>query len=657
MTRRPELLAATDDEIDSAVAAADPMVLRGLLHQLTGDRTIRDTPVEDVVVGFLETRSMTDPSAIASLRRRAAEYLRALRDAGGEEPALIEERLHESLSLTAGSPIAEADLELWIEQLAVDPFARGMDDAHTLPTEALGDFLVVVIGAGMGGLNAAVHLQRAGVPFTVLERNPDVGGTWFENRYPGARVDSPSRSYAHTYGVDYPMPNPFGAQPENEKYFQWIADTFDLRPRIRFHTEVTGLTWDDGRSHWVVETAGPDGPATLRANVVISGVGTFGRPNIPELPGAADFAGRAVHTSRWPADLDLHGLRVGVIGTGCTGYQAIPEIAKTAARTTVFQRTPNWCFEVEGYLSPFPAELTWLDRNLPLHTNFMRFRASWLYGPESIRAIFDVDPDYQDEHARSALNHRIREQRLEFIRSKLAARPELIEAMIPEAPPLSARPVLIDARDSVFDALTRPDVSLVTADIDHLDAAGVHTADGDHHALDVLVYATGFRPNDYLWPMEVRGRDDARLEDLWAADGARAYLGTMMPGFPNLFLLYGPNTNPTSGLTVLDIEECVTRFAMECIAGLLTQRASAVEVEQDAYRLYNEELDREETTKIYKDVRADNYYRNGHGRSAFNCPIDGRLLWRLLRSPVIDRETGHGIDGLDPRFHHDLRVT
>ena len=272
---KPELLAASDATIDDAVTYADPMVLRGLLYQLTGDADLLDIPLTMTFVGgYRDMYSVSEKSDRERIRAKAAAFLRAYRDAGAGEIAIgPAERLQQSLSLTAGVEVDPRELELWLEELAINPWARGLRwSGGSAPAEAA-NFSVLVIGAGMGGLNAAVLLKQAGVPFTVLEKNSSVGGTWYENRYPGARVDSPSRTYAHLYAVTFPQPYPFGPQEENEKYFNWVADTFDVRGTIQFHTEVTSIVWDDAAQLWEVSAEDPDGHHTWRANAVISAVG------------------------------------------------------------------------------------------------------------------------------------------------------------------------------------------------------------------------------------------------------------------------------------------------------------------------------------------------------------------------------------------------
>lgn len=648
---RPELLEATDETIDDAVGYADPLVLRGLVYQLTGDESLASgVRVETVRSGFRTRRVVADPDEVAMIRAKAAAFLKSCRDAGTDNvPVGPAQRLRRSLSLTAGSEVPAAELEMWVEQLGLDPFARGLSWSEPPNLERLREFSVIVIGAGMGGLNASVHLQNAGIPFTVLEKNSDVGGTWYENRYPGARVDTPSRIYTHVFGADFPYPSPYCERAENEKYVNWIADCFELRQHIVFDTEVRSVVWDDAASRWTITADSPDGERTWSANAVITAVGFLSRPNVPEIDGIDRFLGPCFHTARWPESLDVAGKRVAVAGSGCTAYQLVPELAKDAEHVYLFQRTPNWVFDVPGYLSPYPPQVNWLDRNFPYFANFVRFAYSWALRPGAMAPANEVDPTFDDPHAVSAANREVREQRLAFMRSKFADRPELMAAMLPDAPPLSARPVLADQDYSIYDALLRDDVTLVSEGVHTVTENGIVLADGTERQVDVIVLATGFRANDYLWPMEVRGRGGLRVEELWARDGARAYLGNLLPGFPNFFMLYGPNTNANVGFAAIHLEELVTRFALECMDALITRDKRTVEVTSDAYSRYNEALDRAAASKVYLDPRAHNYYTNKFGRSATNGAFDARLLWEWLRDPRSERST-------DPKPHDESSV-
>ncbi len=649
-----ELLHASDEAIDDAVAHGDPLTLRGLIHQLTGDQDLLDIEVGRMVIGGQrDVYYVQDPDSLARIRTAAAAFLRTHRDSGGGGvPIGPAERLHRSLSLAAGTEVDPAELEQWLEELGLDPWARGISWAGGAAPADASAFSVVIIGAGMGGLNAAIHLKRAGIPFTVLEKNPGVGGTWFENRYPGARVDSPSRTYSHIYGVDFVYRHPYSPQAENEEYFNWIADTFGVRGDIELGTEVGSVIWDEAAQLWEITADQSGEPRVWRANAVISAVGFLSRPSIPTLPGIEDFRGTWFHTSRWPEGTDLTGQRVAVIGTGSTGYQTIPEIARHTEHLYIFQRTPNWLFDAPGYLSPFPEQVTWLDRNLPYYSHFARFQLAFGHRPQNSLSALQVDPDFHDEHAVSRANRILRDERLSFLASKLGGRPDLLEKMTPAAPPMSARPVLVDRAYSVLDVLLRDDVTLVSDGVGRVTEAGIELSDGTRHDVDLIVLATGFRANDFLWPMQVQGRDGLRAEDLWAKDGARAYLGSMLPGFPNFFMVYGPNTNQLAGLQIAAMEEVITRFALESITALIEQRRRTVEVTADGYWRYNAVLDEAERLMTYVDPRAHNYYQNVFGRSSANFPLDTRLLWHWTRDPG-RRHAGEGgiADDLLPQYH------
>lgn len=626
-----ELLRATDAEIEDAVQFGDPMVLRGLIYQLTGDPELEAIDLKTAVMGYAPLKAPATDEGTALIRRKAADFLKAHRDAGAP-PLDIgpRDRLYASLRLIFADASSREELDFHIEEMGLDPWVRSLKWQSPPAPESLDTFSVTIIGAGMGGLNVATMLDRAGIRWTLVEKNGGVGGTWHENRYPGARVDTPSRSYNHVFGVEYDYPNPFCDWMENQRYFDWVADRNDLRARIRFHTEVQSLAWDEQAGMWEIHVQGPDGRQTLRSNAVITAVGFLSRPNMPDIDGMDEFQGPSWHTARWPEGYDLKGKRIAVIGTGATGYQTIPEIALEAEKVTVFQRTPQWIFPVPGYRTPFPAQVGWLDRNLPFHRNFMRARSIYT-GPYA--ALTTIDPDFDDPHACSPENKAARDAALAFLTGKIAD-PEVIAAMTPDHPVWSARAIIVDPDYSILDALARDNVELVTSGIARINRTGIEAADGQQHDVDAIVFATGFHATEYLYPMTITGRDGKTIDDLWAEGGARAYLGCMMPGFPNLWSLYGPNSN--GPLLVSSFHEMVTLYALQCIERLLADDKAAVEVKEDAYWRYNRDLDAENGKRVWSDPRARNYYWTRHGRSAVQNPYTGPGMWKMLRTPDFD---------------------
>jgi len=631
---RPELLTASDAEIEEALTFADPMILRGLLYQLTGDAELVAMKTKLVDARRGQAVAPASDDEIAMLRRKAADFLKSYRDSGaGEIGHGPWERLPESLALIVGGPIKEDALDLMIEETGLDPWARSLKWRHTPDPKKLAEFSVTIIGAGMGGLNSALQLKRAGIRFHVIEKNSGVGGTWYENRYPGARVDTPSRSYTNIFGVNFPYTSPFGTHVENQRYYDWVADEFDLRGDITFDTEVRSLSWDEQAAMWEIVTNGPDGEKTVRSNAVITGVGFLSRPNIPDIPGAAEFKGASWHTARWPEDYDPRGKRFAVIGTGCTGYQMVPELARDAAEVVVFQRTPQWFVPMPNYLSKTPEKLLWLDRNFPYHTNFVRFRSYYGIGPDFTK-IFDIDPDYHDDpNAVSAVNKAARDASIAFLERKLND-PKLVEIMTPSHPVWSARPVMVDPEDNFLDAIQRDTVTLVTAGIEQINAEGILDSAGVQHDVDVIIYATGFRPDEFLYPMTVTGRGGITLEKLWEKDGARAYLGCMMPGFPNLWALYGPNTN--GGLPVSQFHEMTMVYTMQCLEKLILDDKTSIDVKEDAFWRYNHLIDDLNAKKVWADPRAHNYWWTKHGRTSSQIPFTGYEVRAMLLKPDFD---------------------
>jgi 4-hydroxyacetophenone monooxygenase len=628
-----DLLETPLEQIERAIEHAEPMVLRGLLYQLTGDPEVAATGITVDPSGFQTAMMVGRPEDVALLRRKAVEFLAAHRAAGAPGLAIGPvERLPRSLSLTLGEEIDEQEFAFCLEELALDPWVRSLDWREQPAQPRLEGFSVTVIGAGLGGLNVALMLRRAGIPHMLVEKSAGVGGTWHETRYPGARVDTPSRGYTHIFGARFPYSSPFCDWAENQRYFDWVADEFGLRDEIEFETEVRELTWDERTSMWEVEVEGPAGRRTLRSNAVVTAVGFLNRPQIPELEGLEEFRGPTWHTARWPHDADLDGKRIAVIGTGCTGYQLVPALAREAGHVVAFQRTPQWMFGVPGYLSPFAPEIGWLDRNVPYYTNFMRLRT--LGTGKAFWRLTEIDPEFDDPHTVSELNRITRDASLAFLERKLGHDPELKATMTPVHPPWSARAVMVDEDDCMLDALGRPNVELVTSGVRRITATGIEAADGTHHEVDAIVFATGFHASEYLYPMTITGRDGRTLEDVWKVGGARAHRFCMVPGFPNLWSLYGPNSN--GGLGPGAFHELVTRYALQCMERLILSDATSVEPSEEAYWRFAADVDERNGRKVWSDPRSRSYYWTEHGRSVVMCPFNGPEIFDLLRRPPWD---------------------
>lgn len=381
---------------------------------------------------------------------------------------------------------------------------------------------VGIIGAGFGGIAAAVKLrQRTSATFVIFEQSADVGGTWYDNRYPGCEVDIPSHAYSFSF-LRYDWSHTHARQPELLRYANAIVDHFGLRRHLRLSTKVTEVVWDENEHHYVLTTS--DGDSHV-FDVVISALGLLSVPNHPTWPGLDEFRGVAFHTSRWRHDVDLTGKRVAVVGTGSTAAQVVPGIADRVASLRVFQREPGWVEPKQE--RPFTDRERWIYRHVP---GAQRAHRGWLFYQSIARfKAYDATSQSQDRKRRSCLD---------YIR-RTVRDPATREAVTPGYPWGCKRPVLAS---TFYEAFNQPHVDLVPHAVTSVTGTGLVDTRGTHHEVDVLVLSTGFQPTRFLANLDVRGIDKRSIHDAWA-DRTSAFLGITVAGFPNFFILYGPNTN------------------------------------------------------------------------------------------------------------------
>jgi 4-hydroxyacetophenone monooxygenase len=626
---------ASDAELQSYVAEAELPPLLPALAYATGDLSLlREELRPDQNLVALPQGGLT-PDQQATIRGLAVQALAHFRDTGSRPaPPPSEDQLLRMMEHTVGASDMSAYLPLLEEELAY----RGEDRRaptwrkHELASDR--DLTVAVIGAGMSGLLAGHRLQQAGVPFVILEKDHDVGGTWLENRYPGCRVDNPNHNYSYSFAQRHDWPYHFSTQDVLLEYFRQCADEFGLRPFIRFNTEVLSATWDDDSQRWELRVRHDDSETTLTAHAIISAVGQLNRPRYPtEIEGFGSFRGPAFHSARWRHDLDLSGKRIAVIGTGASAIQFIPEIARQAAAVAVFQRTPPWLAPTPDYHAEVPRGQRWLYQHLPAYSEFNRFSIFWKMG-DGVLANVRVDPSYPPRHnAVSAANDMVRMMLEGYLRSQLDDRPDLLERVIPDYPPGAKRML----RDNGIwpETLKRENVQLITEEIAAITPSGIRTVDGTEHQADVLIYGTGFQASAFLTPMRISGRAGIDLHEHWSGE-PRAFLGVTVPGFPNLFCLYGPNTNIVINGSIIYFSECGVRYIMGCLELLLRSGKGAMEVRKDVHDEFNERVDEENRRMAWgwSDVRS--WYKNASGRVSQNWPFTLLEYWQQTLRPNPD---------------------
>ena len=631
-------ITATDDEIRAALEQAEVPALLPAMAYLSGDLSLlRDDLRPEAMLLGMPQGGLTDAQQ-AEVRRIALETLVRFRDAGSQPaPPPADEDLLRIMEFAVGGAEMAEYLPLLEEELAYrgeDRRAPQWTKAELAPDV---DFDVLIIGAGMSGLLAAHRLQQAGVAFTIVEKDDDVGGTWLENTYPGCRVDNPNHNYSFSFAQRHDWPFHFSPQPVLLEYFQRCADAFGLREQIQFGTQVTNAAWSDDNRIWTVTTRTSAGDErTVDVHAVISAVGQLNRPLLPDIEGRDSFEGVSFHSARWNHDVDLAGKRVAVIGTGASAVQFIPEIAPVAGQLTVFQRTPPWMGPTPEYHDEVPAGLCWLYQSVPSYSEWNRFLIFWKMGDGVLDAVRVDDTWDGGSQSVSALNDMMRMVLTGYLQAEFADRPDLVEKVIPAYPPAAKR--LLRDNGVWAGALKRPNVDLVTDPIARITATGIVTADGVEHEVDVIVYGTGFQASKFLTPMTVTGSDDVDLHETWDGD-ARAYLGVTVPRFPNLFCLYGPNTNIVINGSIIYFSECGVRYILGCLRLLLEGGHRGLDVKPDVHDTFNERVDAENRRMAWGAAEVSSWYKNDRGRVAQNWPFTLLEYWQRTLEPDPDDYT------------------
>ena len=448
-------------------------------------------------------------------------------------------------------------------------YVKTADAASAAPLAAAAtDFPIVIVGAGFAGIGAAIQLKKAGIhSFRIFERAAEIGGTWRDNTYPGAACDVPSHVYSFSFEPNPDWTRMFAESNEIQAYLLRCVEKYGLRAHLDLDTAVTAARFDDGRGVWTLTTNRGE---RVEARVVISGVGGLVDPKGPDIAGLATFAGKTMHTARWDHDYDLRGKRVAVIGTGASAVQVVPAIAPDVAKLTVFQRTPAWVVPKRDHAISERAKARF--RRHPWVLKARRIFLYWL--SEAMGPMI-----FLDAPRLSRIGERMSERHLE----RCVADPALRAKLRPRFQ-FGCKRMLIS--DDYWPAFERPNVELVTEPIAEIRPHAVVTKDGREHPIDVLVLATGFALNIATAPFPIHGRGGRTLSEVWR-EGAVAYKGVTVAGFPNWFILMGPNTGP-GHTSVLVFTEAQIGYALQAIATMIADPTlRSIEVRQDVQDAYN----------------------------------------------------------------------
>lgn len=624
-------LEATDAEIAAAVAEAGLLPLVMAVVHMTGRMDLVRSLPPTLRPQFSGDASGSVPAEQAAvIRARVVEAVQAWRDQGCPKPHRPSAaEIREMIDVLAGKALDARYGPLLTEELGMEGDARRFAWEHAPSAEQKTRHPVLVIGAGLSGLVMGYRLKQAGIPFTIVEKNSGPGGTWFENRYPGARVDVPSHCYSFSFLRRQHWPELFSPAPVLRSYFDACVDALGLRPHVRFGVEVVRARYDERAHGWEAVLKSAKGEEVVRARAVVSAVGQLNRPLIPQIPGAESYQGVQTHTSRWPEGLDVRGKRVAVIGTAATALQLIPELAETAGGLAVFQRSPTWVFVHPEYRRAIRPGEQWAMDHLPGYADWYRVLL-YNWAGDGAADTMRIDPDWKQEGSVSAANLAYRERLTASILREINHDPALAAKVIPSYPPGVKRPNLGDG--GFYRALTRDNVELVTDGVERFTETGLVDGAGRHREFDVVVYATGFRALEYLAPMEIVGRGGQRLNDFWQDDPG-AYLGVTVPQFPNLFLMYGPGTNLGYNGNLFFNAECQARYISGCLRWMIEDGLDAIEVKPAVYADYGDRMQAALANFTWSHGGATSWYKNKAGKVIANSPWPLVDYWEWTRAP------------------------
>ena len=617
--------------VRAAVDLADLLALRTALYQATHEEVLLHLAFKgEHVKGTAQ--AFTEPAA-QILKDRAVKFLT-------EELATFvpktptERELRHLMELTLGLPLDDSEFDLHRHSPGFDEFPREARWTAE-PRGVTAGFTVAIIGAGISGITMAVQLKRLGIPFVIYERRAELGGTWSINTYPDARVDTASATYELRFVKNYPWTEYFAKQPEVRSYLEHVATAHGVLEHIRFGHDVTFAAFDDVESRWNLTIAHPDGTTTMsNPKIVVSASGLFATPKPLDIHGADSFEGEILHTTEWTSDHSAAGKSVAVIGNGSTGVQLLGRVASAAKHVYTFQRTPQWISPRARYGEPVEAEMRWLLDTMPYYWNWSRVTP--LIPAFDTYDLLVPDPDWQRRGGYfNEQNDAVRAAFVAYIEQQTGGDRSLIDRLVPDYPPI-ARRLIVD--NKWYQTLTHDHVDLVTDPITQIEADGIVTAAGNHYKVDLILAAVGFSVTKYLWPTEYRGRGGLELERVWSMDhgGPRAYAGVTVAGFPNMFILYGPNSQPTNGGLMLPawIEIWVAYIAKSIIM-MIEEGHDQMEITERAFDAYNAALDERASSMIWADPGSikQNYYVNEAGRLQVGNPWKGVEYHAYLREP------------------------
>jgi 4-hydroxyacetophenone monooxygenase len=623
MTIKTNFSSLSHGELLNKLSLTEPAALLLALVEMTGDTELLKE-YRPYITGPTNADVKFPPEKLSLLHQRMAEHLKT---SSASDGIVDNQDLIGVLADTvSGRMMTENEKDLVRKEMGLLNSAHV--DWNSERPELADSFSVAIIGAGMSGIATAIHLKRMGIPFRIYDSNPEAGGTWLVNTYPGCGVDIASHYFSFSFARKTDWKRYYAKQPEILAYIQECVRTFGLDDHITYGAHVNSATYDEAEAEWVLDMSASNHRQTVRSKVLVSGLGQLSVPSVPALPGREKFTGKAFHSADWDHGVDYVGKKVILVGNGASGNQIGPAIAPEVKQLTVLQRSPQWVVGVPGYLEEVPEDVKWVLRNIPAYERWFRVR-TMVSMNDIMRPAALVDHEWTAEDGTiSQANQALRDRLVNYMTEELGSHQDLLVDLIPSFPPLMKRMLRDNGWIRMF---RRENVELVNSRAVEFSETGIIDGEGREHEADVVVFATGFKAARMLSSVDFTGKAGITIRDSWGDEDPRAYLGMTVPDFPNLFVLYGPNTNVGVGGSIFFQAEAQSGYVATMIRDMIENSLDSIEVRRDVFEDYNARMDVELDRMIWSLPTGSTWYRNSKGRVTANMPWTSPDYWQMTR--------------------------
>ena len=601
--------------LERALDSASFPVIAALLVHFTGDISILDKLPKPNQVVLGETQGFLTHKDKQIIKKIALKEIGRFFSNSAFDDIYIpsNEELNEMMNFIVGEEVSSDYVPMMLGDLNITTHTS---KPNFLATKS--NLEVLIIGAGMSGILAAIKLAEIGIKYKIYEKNNDLGGTWYENQYPGSRVDIANHFYSYSFEENHQWSEHFSRQPELLDYFKKCFHKYDIQKNTYFETQVTDMKFDELNQEWSVNSICHGEKKTESISIVISCVGQLNQPKIPEINGLKKFQGNMFHSSQWPNFDAISGKKVAVVGTGASAFQIVPSIAKSCKELTIFQRSPPWMFPNPQYHEEVDDGKKWLLKNLPFYSRWYRFLLFYPGSDQLLDSLF-IDPAWKVRS--DSINQKNDAMRELFTAAMLGqiSDQSLVDKVIPDYPPFGKR--MLQDNGAWLQALHLPNVTLLSEGVECISSKGV-VSSGKELKFDTIIFATGFRAQDFFSPINIDGGSGSY--DKIYGDSPRSYLGITFSSMPNFFAMYGPGTNLAHAGSIIFNSECQINYICSAIKYMLSNNFKVIRVKPEIEKQYQDRFDKRHEKMVWQHSKVSSWYQNSKGKVVTTSP------WRLV---------------------------